>query len=275
METGNYSAKYSPTYSQVFDFERNFDHAWVKQAVSEYWLGATFAACVTYLLAVFGIQRIMASKPRFELRPMLVAWNGGLAAFSIAGALRTIPEFMHMIQNHSVYESICVPSYWTDIVCGFWVSMFCFSKLPEFGDTIFIVLRKQPLIFLHWYHHMSTLVVCMYSHAEYAPQGRWYAVMNYSIHSIMYSYYALKAMRIRVSNKIAMLITTLQILQMVVGTAIAIMSMHYKHVQGLPCHVTDQNAIVSLVIYISYFFLFAQFFYGRYLAAPKLKPKTT
>ena len=43
-------------------------------------------------------------------------------------------------------------------VSGFWATMFVLSKVPELGDTIFIVLRKQPLIFLHWYHHATVLV---------------------------------------------------------------------------------------------------------------------
>jgi len=265
---------YTPNYnnSHIFEFEKNFDHAWFKQAVDEYWLGATLLACVSYVLVVFGIQRLMTDKPRFELRWLLVAWNGALAIFSITGALRTIPEFVHMLTNHSVYESICVPSFWMDIVSGFWCSMFCFSKLPEFGDTIFIVLRKQPLIFLHWYHHMSTLALCMHSYAGYASQGRWYAVMNYSIHAIMYSYYALRAMKVRVSNKIAMLITSLQTLQMVIGTIVTGLAMKYKQ-DGLPCHVSSENTIFSLVIYLSYLVLFAHFFYGKYLSAPKIKTK--
>ena len=36
------------------------------------------------------------------------------------------------------------------------------SKVPETIDTLFIVLRRQPLIFLHWYHHASVLVYCFY-----------------------------------------------------------------------------------------------------------------
>ena len=37
-----------------------------------------------------------------------------------------------------------------DRVSSFWASVFVLSKVPELGDTFFILLRKQPLIFLHW-----------------------------------------------------------------------------------------------------------------------------
>jgi hypothetical protein len=33
---------------------------------------------------------------------------------------------------------------------GFWVQAFILSKIFELVDTAFIVLRKRPLVFLHW-----------------------------------------------------------------------------------------------------------------------------
>nr|CAD7567629.1 unnamed protein product [Timema californicum] len=81
-----------------------------------------------------------------------------------------------------------------DRVSGFWTWMFVLSKLPELGDTVFIVLRKQPLIFLHWYHHITVLLYSWFSYTEYTASARWFIVMNYFVHSVMYSYYALRSM---------------------------------------------------------------------------------
>ncbi|CAF4904346.1 unnamed protein product [Pieris macdunnoughi] len=46
---------------------------------------------------------------KFELRRTLIVWNTGLALFSIMGACRTFPEFFHVLKNHGLYHSICVP----------------------------------------------------------------------------------------------------------------------------------------------------------------------
>ena len=37
---------------------------------------------------------------------------------------------------------------------GFWTTAFVFSKIPELGDTAFLVVKKKPVIFLHWFHHV-------------------------------------------------------------------------------------------------------------------------
>ena len=40
------------------------------------------------------------------------------------------------------------------------MSFFTVSKVFELWDTFFIVVRKRPLILLHWYHHVTVLCVC-------------------------------------------------------------------------------------------------------------------
>jgi len=257
----------SPNYSYVF--EEDFDQEEVRGKVEEYWVPVCFYASVLYLIVIFGGQYWMAGRPRFEMRRILFAWNSLLAAFSIVGACRTVPEFLHVLTTKGTYHSMCISSFIeNDRVSGFWSSLFVLSKVPELGDTIFIVLRKQPLIFLHWYHHMTVLIYAWYSFSEYSAQARWFIVMNYLVHSVMYTYYALRAIRIRVPNSISMVITTMQLVQMVVGCVVNIGVYNLKQ-DGLECNVSDRNIKLSFLMYTSYFVLFGHFFYDKYIAPKK------
>lgn len=160
-----------------------------------------------------------------------------------------------------------------DKVSGFWTWLFVLSKLPELGDTIFIVLRKQPLIFLHWYHHITVLMYSWFSYTEYTSSARWFVAMNYCVHSLMYSYYALRAMRFNPPRFIPMLITTLQLTQMVVGCAINVWAHSFIQIPGQSCHISPMNIKLSIAMYFSYFVLFARFFYGTYLSPNARKGK--
>ena len=231
----------SSNYSFTFPFEDNFELDKARYWVDRYWT-ASFLIAAVYLAAIPLGKRWMANRPRYELRGPLICWNLALSTFSLVGACRTVPEILRVTRNIGLYHSVCVPRYRfeekiilrvppltlfalpsyidDDKVSGFWSVIFVVSKLPELGDTVFIVLRKQPLMFLHWYHHATVLVYCWYAFADYNASARWFVTMNYSIHTAMYAYYALRAMRFRVPKFVSMAITAAQLIQMVVGCTI-------------------------------------------------------
>ena len=130
-------------------------------------------------------------------------------------------------------------------------------QVPELGDTVFIVLRKQKLIFLHVYHHISVMWMCFYSYIGLSSSCRLFMVMNFTVHSVMYTYYTLKALRVRVPRSLAMLTTSLQLLQMVLGGLVTCLVYHYK-LSGVSCNVSYEQNRVSFLIYFSYFCLFAR-----------------
>jgi elongation of very long chain fatty acids protein 6 len=104
-----------------------------------------------YVILVFTGQAWMASRPAYQLRGPLAAWSAFLAVFSICGFLRVFPEFVHSLTTGGIYHSVCNSNFIEqNKVSGFWAFLFTLSKMPELGDTLFIVLRKQQLIFLHW-----------------------------------------------------------------------------------------------------------------------------
>ena len=61
--------------------------------------------------------------------------------------------------------------------------------------------------------------------------ARWYIVMNYAVHSCMYSYYAFRAMGIRLPKLLAMFITLSQISQMIMGFYVT----YYSYIHADSC----------------------------------------
>jgi elongation of very long chain fatty acids protein 6 len=65
-----------------------------------------------------------------------------------------------------------------------------------------------------------------------------------------------------------MIITLLQLSQMIIGCWINLQAREYKK-NGEMCQVTDENLKVSLIMYGTYFLLFAHFFLGSYIYKTK------
>jgi len=257
-------------YPMLFEFEKNFDQGSARQWVQANWVPLCSSAGFVYLLLIYLGRTWMASRPPFNLRTSLAAWSFALALFSILGFLRTAPELVNILSSKGLRGSVCDPAFLeTNKVSAFWTWLFTLSKLVELGDTAFIVLRKQKLIFLHWYHHLSVLISVFYCFSNFTPYVRWFMVMNYMVHSVMYSYYTLKALRIQVPRGIAAIITSLQIVQMLVNTAINFLAFRYlRSREG--CPVDGGNLAFTSIVVLSYLALFLKFFYNSY-CQPKVE----
>ena len=274
--TGIYRARTGMNYSFVFFFERKFfqdeyiqrNVVWVK----DYWRISIWYALL-YIVIIFAGQEFMKNREKKELRKALIAWNLVLALFSTAGSLRLWPEFINTVRTHGVEHSYCSRDY-AHGVTGFWTGMFVGSKFPELLDTFFIVIRKQKLIFLHWFHHATVLVYCWYSTLDFSPSGRWFALINYSVHAVMYGYYACRAMRFNIPRWVNIMITSGQISQMLVGIYVNLSVYHVK-MSGRDCGVSFKNIWWSFFMYFSYFVLFSMFFLKTYISQPKKESSNT
>lgn len=153
---------------------------------------------------------------------------------------------------------------WGTGVTGFWVMLFIFSKIPELIDTLFIVLRKKPLIFLHWYHHVTVLLFCWNAYATSAGSGLYFVAMNFSVHALMYGYYCLQSLGMVPKSFPAVLITVSQIAQMIVGTGVCISAWYYTYATEGACHNDFSNLLAGALMYGSYLYLFVDFALGRY-----------
>ncbi|CAG2103209.1 unnamed protein product [Medioppia subpectinata] len=238
------------------------------------WIGEnwhfTIWVSIVYMVVIFLGAQYMKTRPAFNLRRALAIWSASLAVFSIIGTIRCVPEFIDILYNRGFLESFCNNSYKDDSRLVFWYLVFIWSKVAELGDTAFIVLRKQKLINLHWIHHVLTLCYCFFVFPDEPGTARWMVGMNYTIHSLMYTYYSLRALRIRIPRGISMTITIAQIVQMIFGLIINIISFKYV-AEGTHCDMTVPTATTGLALYTLFFILFINFFIYSYFVSPKTK----
>ncbi|VDN55887.1 unnamed protein product [Dracunculus medinensis] len=249
-------------YTYLMPFERNFDSVSSTKWMQNNWNYSIYYS-ILYVICIYAGQKLMESRKAFILDQPLFLWNLILAIFSLIGVIRMSPEMWWSITANSWSHSICCASF-AQGVTGFWTETFAMSKLVEFGDTAFIVLRKRPLLFLHWYHHVTVLVYTWHAYKDHTASGRWFIWMNYTVHAFMYTYYAMRAKGFNLPKWSAMMITVLQILQMVGGVVIGLAVFRIK-LSGQHCQQTWNNLYFSFTIYFSYFLLFINFFYHTYL----------
>lgn len=221
-----------------------------------------------YLLLIFGGKRLMEYRAGFKLRTPLVFWNTTLSIFSITALVILGRPLVRNLVKDGFVNAVCDSDVRRVPWLALWSYLFVLSKLVEFGDTAFIVLRKTPLSFLHWYHHITVLGYSWYGLATKNTGGHWFAAVNVGVHSVMYTYYALKASGFRIPSSVAKSITILQLTQFVFGLVI-LLAGAWAFVNGYECGMTKTHLIAGCIMYGSYFLLFLNFFYQRYVKAKK------
>ncbi|XP_012720266.2 elongation of very long chain fatty acids protein 1 [Fundulus heteroclitus] len=154
------------------------------------------AILLVYLFFILYLgPRIMANRKAFQLKEPMIVYNFLLVALSVY----IVYEFL-MSGWATTYTWRCDPIDTSDspqalrMVSVAWI--FWFSKIIELMDTIFFVLRKKhgQITFLHIFHH-SIMPWTWWWGVGFAPggMGSFHAMVNSSVHVIMYFYYGLAA----------------------------------------------------------------------------------
>jgi elongation of very long chain fatty acids protein 6 len=70
----------------------------------------------------------------------------------MVGCYKTMPVLIAaLMENGLTYTACTNPSSWYLMgPSGLWTTLFVYSKIPELLDTVFLVLQKKRVIFLHW-----------------------------------------------------------------------------------------------------------------------------
>uniref|UniRef100_A0A2P2I5L6 Elongation of very long chain fatty acids protein n=2 Tax=Hirondellea gigas TaxID=1518452 RepID=A0A2P2I5L6_9CRUS len=156
----------------------------------------TVVLVACYLTMVKVGPALMKNREAFDLRRLLIFYNIAITFLNLYIGLE-----LSVVSYRLGYSWFCQPVDYSDkpdeirIAAALW--WYYMSKLIEFCDTVFFILRKKnsQLTFLHIYHH-STMFTLWWIGVKYVAGGSSFlaAMMNSFVHVIMYSYYGLSAL---------------------------------------------------------------------------------
>jgi len=205
-------------------------------------------------------------------------WNLGLSLFSCWGFYNMAMPLVSVLGTKGFHFSVCSDTasmieHQKEYPSMLALALFCLSKIPELGDTVFLIWKRREVRLLQWYHHTTVMLFCWLAlSTEYLP-GIWFAVTNYFVHSIMYMYFFLmtfKGWHQQILKKIAPMITIIQTTQMVWGLFINGFAVATFFTTGA-CQIQSITVYCSVVMYASYFWLFSKLYLESRAAAAKQK----
>ncbi|RKF74534.1 Elongation of fatty acids protein 2 [Golovinomyces cichoracearum] len=227
------------------------------------------ALCSVYLLLVLGGREVMRNQPAFKLNTLFKIHNFVLTLVSGCLLVLFIEQIVPSLWKYGIYRNICDAPGWSQpLVTLYYINYLI--KYVELLDTVFLVLKKKPLTFLHCYHHPATAILCWTQLAGSTPISWLPITLNLTVHVVMYWYYFQSARGIRVSWK--KLITIMQIAQFVIdlgfvyfGTYDYYVDTHYPHMPHIGCCAgAPWAAVTGDLILLSYLILFISFYFSTY-----------
>ena len=249
---------------ELYDFIFYFDGT-NQPIIHQYpWMMPLIAIPLYWMMVFFG-PRLMEKREAFKLRVPLMLWNLLLCGLSIFMFLGMVFPIISFLLKEGFRQLMCMPG--GELYFGlpfFSVWLFALSKFLELVDTLFIILRKRPVHFLHWYHHTTVLAYTWFAVVTLAAPGAMFAAVNAGVHCVMYFYYFLASIGSRPSWGI--LVTIIQLTQMLVGITISILwVIYYLSAEGCTMAYPQAYMWSTSALYASYFILFLKFFIERYV----------
>jgi len=228
-------------------------------------------ALVSYLAIIFGLRELMKTRQPLKLQALFQIHNLNLTLGSGLLLALMAEELLPIWLKNGTFMAACHESSWTEKMEFYYMINYLF-KYVELLDTVFLVLKKKPLAFLHVYHHAVTAFLC-YTQLNGKTSISWVVIMlNLTVHVLMYYYYYATAGGAKIWWK--KYLTSMQITQFIIdlgavyfGTYSYFIHTYYSKA-GLPylgnCSGTESAALLGCGVITSYLGLFVKFYIQTY-----------
>ncbi|ORZ18632.1 GNS1/SUR4 family-domain-containing protein [Absidia repens] len=235
-------------------------------------------SCITYFIVIFGGRYLMQNLPAQRLQFFFQIHNLLLTLVSGALLVLMVENIFPILYHKGLLHAVCATDAWTQPLELLYYLNYL-VKYWELIDTIFLVLKKKKLEFLHYYHHSLTMVLC-YTQLGGQTSVSWVPiVLNLTVHVLMYYYYFRTASGAKIWWK--RYLTTMQIVQFVIDlfaiyfcTYTYFAYTYYPHMPNMgSCAGTETSAIFGCALLSSYLLLFINFYRITYNKNKSLKKK--
>lgn len=241
------------------------------------------ALSVAYIVAIRVGMTIMSSRRAFDVSGfmtiynlyetllsawmMTTIWNGAVGAFvRDTGAYPASAADWHRVL---VTQATDATPRGASLAFALWVNYQ--SKFLEFADTTWMVLRKknEQVSTLHVIHHVIMGPI-MWAVVTLSPGGpsAFGPMMNSGVHTVMYFYYFLTGVGVPLPRWIKQNVTTIQIVQFVVGMYHAL-----YHLLHPDAHWPFTLAVTETLLLILMLYMFGGFFVASYVRKGSKAPR--
>jgi len=250
---------------QLWESTKSFKFEYGVTAFSD-WKYPVFGV-IAYIIVVFAGPVLMKNRKPIKPKWFAILHNmflSILSLFMVGGTLYEMTRIFFIENSYGPNPAsfMCDPNRYTaEGRMNFWTYVFYLSKFYEFIDTVIHILAKHKVIFLHWYHHVVTLLLVWLGLCDHNSM-QWMAVVtNGSVHIVMYFYYGLTSAGIRPSWK--KFVTQIQIYQFIIDLLVPQTWIMLK-LSGYPCSGTVELFVLGETIILSFLILFIKFYNEAY-----------
>mmetsp|Transcript_27869 Transcript_27869/g.69875 ORF Transcript_27869/g.69875 Transcript_27869/m.69875 type:complete len:260 (-) Transcript_27869:171-950(-) len=159
------------------------------------------------LVAILSVSYVVMAKSSFlsrwlapmfkqsSITSMLTLHNTLMSVMSLVMLLGLLGSVAYLMQHgNTFYDLYCdpLPDGKNNVgLLYFWMYLFYLSKVYEWVDTVFLLLRGKNPPFLHVYHHFLTYILMWVGLRTYTTFSWIGMLLNVFVHTAMYSYYAM------------------------------------------------------------------------------------